>query len=66
VDTTITVRCACGWEASGPEDVVVAATVEHGRRVHNMDATRDQVLAMAIPAVESAEPAIEPSRHSPR
>jgi predicted small metal-binding protein len=66
VDTIIKVRCACGWERSGSEDVVVEATVEHGRRLHNMIATREQVLAMAIPAVESDEPVIEPSRHSPR
>jgi predicted small metal-binding protein len=55
VDTSITVRCACGWETSGPEDVVIEATVEHGRRLHNMVATREQVLAMAIPAVASDE-----------
>ena len=45
---TITVRCACGWEATGPEDAVVEATVEHGRRLHNMVPTRDDVLAMAV------------------
>ncbi len=44
----ITVRCVCGWESTGRTDDVVAATTEHGRRVHNMVATRDQVLAMAI------------------
>ena len=38
-------RCACGWEVRGPEDVVVDATIEHGRRMHNMDASRDEVLA---------------------
>ena len=45
---TITVRCVCGWETSGPEEDVVIATTEHGRRVHNMTATRDEVLAMAV------------------
>jgi predicted small metal-binding protein len=49
-DETITVRCACGWEVTGPEDIVVEATVEHGTRVHNMTATRDDVLAMAVTA----------------
>lgn len=44
----IRVRCACGWDTSGPEDEVVASVQEHGRRVHNMPATRDQVLAMAM------------------
>jgi hypothetical protein len=47
-DPTITVRCACGWETTGPEDVVVEATAEHGRRMHNMTPTRDEVLAMAV------------------
>ena len=37
-----------GWEASGPEDVVVEATLEHGRRMHNMTPTRAEVLAMAV------------------
>jgi predicted small metal-binding protein len=38
-------RCACGWEVTGSEDVVVDATIDHGRRIHNMEATRDEVLA---------------------
>jgi predicted small metal-binding protein len=38
-------RCACGWEVRGSEDRVVDATIDHGRRIHNMDATRDEVLA---------------------
>ena len=44
----ITVRCVCGWETSGSEDVVVEETVDHGRRMHNMTPTRDEVLAMAV------------------
>jgi predicted small metal-binding protein len=51
----ITVRCVCGWESTGGTDEVVAATTEHGRRVHNMVATREQVLAMAV------DPANEPT-----
>jgi predicted small metal-binding protein len=39
----------CGWESSGDEDTVVAATQDHGRRLHNMEATREQVVAMAVP-----------------
>ena len=46
------VRCACGWETSGDEDAVVAATQEHGRRLHNMDASPEQVMAMAIADTE--------------
>ena len=47
-EETITVRCACGWETTGPEDAVVVETVEHGRQIHNMVPTRDEVLAMAV------------------
>jgi predicted small metal-binding protein len=45
-DTTeYTNRCACGWEVTGPLDDVVDATIDHGKRIHNMEATRDQVVA---------------------
>ena len=57
-DAELRVRCVCGWEASGTEDEVVAATIDHGVRVHNMTATRDDVLAMAVkpePAAAEAE-----------
>lgn len=43
------VRCTCGWETQGEEDEVVAGTQEHGRKLHNMEATREQILAMAVP-----------------
>ena len=46
---TLRVRCVCGWEVTGTEDEVVPTTQAHGRQVHNMDATRDEVLAMAMP-----------------
>ena len=54
-DATLTVRCACGWETTGSEEEVVAATSEHGERVHNMRATRDEILAMAVPARDQGE-----------
>jgi predicted small metal-binding protein len=47
-------RCACGWETTGPEAEVVAATIEHGRRLHNMMATPEQVIAAAV-RVDDAE-----------
>jgi predicted small metal-binding protein len=37
--------CACGWQVRGSEDEVVEATIDHGRRIHNMEATREQVIA---------------------
>ena len=44
--------CACGWEATGTEDEVVAATMEHAEKVHNMRATREEVLSrlQSVPA----------------
>jgi len=47
-DATVTVRCVCGWETTGTEDEVVATTSDHGERVHNMRATREEILAMAV------------------
>ena len=43
-DATYTNRCACGWEITGSMDTVVDATIDHGRRIHNMEATREQVV----------------------
>ena len=57
MDSPVRVRCACGWEVVGAEDEVIDATQEHGRRVHNMAATREQVLAMAVSAGDASEPA---------
>ena len=48
----LVVTCECGFEVSGEENDVVAKTKEHGRQVHNMDVTREQVLAMAKPATD--------------
>ena len=39
-----TLRCACGWEVTGTEEEVVAATQEHAEKLHNMRATREEVL----------------------
>jgi predicted small metal-binding protein len=56
-DDALTVRCVCGWETTGTEDDVVAATLEHGERVHNMRATRAEILAMAVVTAEDESPA---------
>jgi predicted small metal-binding protein len=51
----LTVRCACGWEWAGDVESVIAATQEHGRRTHNMESTREQVLAMARPVDDAPD-----------
>jgi len=48
-------RCVCGWESTGSEDEVVTATLDHGRSVHNMEGTRDDVLARAERVPASAD-----------
>lgn len=50
--STVTNRCVCGWEITASVEEVVAATIDHGQRVHNMAATRDQVLAALAAAAE--------------
>lgn len=46
----LVVRCQCGWETTGSEEEVVETTQAHGEAVHNMKATRSEVLAMSRPA----------------
>ena len=48
-------RCACGWETSGTEAELVVATQDHGRRVHNMTPTRDEVMEMVLPTGPGVE-----------
>ena len=49
-DPVLVVRCECGFEARGSADELVPAMQRHAKEVHNMDATREQVLERAQPA----------------
>jgi hypothetical protein len=53
--TTLRLRCACGWESTGTFEELVAAAEEHGRRIHNMLPTREEIAAMVVP-VEVTQP----------
>jgi predicted small metal-binding protein len=44
------VTCECGFEARGTEEELIPLVQQHGRDVHNMLATAEQVLAMAVDA----------------
>lgn len=48
---TLTMRltCACGWQTTGQREDVYAAALDHGRRLHNMEVTREQVEEMSAP-----------------
>lgn len=45
----LVVRCECGFEVRGSADDVVSGIQGHARSNHNMEATREQVLARAKP-----------------
>jgi uncharacterized protein len=47
------VGCACGWEVVGTEEIVVPAVIDHGLRLHNMEGSREQVLANAERVAEA-------------
>ena len=47
--TELLVRCDCGFEARGSEEKLIPAVQKHGQEAHNMQVTREQVLAMARP-----------------
>ena len=46
----LVVKCECGFETRGKELELIPVVQKHGREAHNMDATPEQVLAMARPA----------------
>jgi|GEM_PF-895062 len=46
-EKTLVVKCDCGFEVRGTADEVVDAMQDHAKNVHNMTATRAQVLERA-------------------
>jgi hypothetical protein len=42
------VTCACGQQWRGTDAELVALVQQHGRDVHNMPVTPEQVMAMAV------------------
>jgi len=42
------VTCLCGWQCRGTEDEVVEQVIAHGRDVHGVESTRDEILAIAV------------------
>jgi hypothetical protein len=55
VATELIVKCACGYEIRGEPEVLVPAMQRHGRHVHNMEATADDILALARPTDDQVE-----------
>jgi predicted small metal-binding protein len=42
------VTCLCGWQCRGTEDEVVFQVQAHGRDIHGIESTREEVLAIAV------------------
>lgn len=42
------VTCICGWQCRGTEEEVVEQVRAHGRDVHGIESTRDEILALAV------------------
>ena len=49
MSTTMQLTCACGWQTTGGPDDLYEAALDHGRRLHNMEVTREQVEQMSAP-----------------
>ena len=44
------IECDCGWRFQGSDEDLIEACRAHGRDVHDMDLTDEQILAVARPA----------------
>ena len=44
------VTCLCGWRVRGTKEDVVRAVQEHGRSVHQLETSEEEVMALAVPA----------------
>jgi predicted small metal-binding protein len=52
------IECDCGWRFQGSEEELIEACAAHGRDVHDMELSREQILAVARPAeADDAGPA---------
>lgn len=45
--------CICGWQVRGTEDEIVAQVQAHGREVHGIESTREEILSIAVDVPDS-------------
>lgn len=43
------VTCQCGWRMHGTKEEIIPAVQEHGRSVHELEVSEEQVMALAVP-----------------
>lgn len=41
--------CECGWSATGTEEELIPLVQQHGREVHGLEVTPEQVVALLKP-----------------
>jgi predicted small metal-binding protein len=51
------VECDCGWTCRGTEDEIVSACTQHAREEHDMELTRQHVIAIAKPVDDGEDSA---------
>jgi predicted small metal-binding protein len=56
------VECDCGWSCRGSEEEIIAACTEHGRAVHGLELTREQVLDVVQPIPNEPEQSAGPTK----
>jgi predicted small metal-binding protein len=42
------VTCMCGWQCRGTDGEVIEQVQAHGREVHGVAATEEEILALAV------------------
>lgn len=42
------VTCLCGWQCRGTDDEIVEQVITHGREVHGIESSREEILAIAV------------------
>ena len=42
------VTCQCGWRVRGVKEEVIKAVQEHGRSVHGLETTEEEVMTLAV------------------
>lgn len=42
------VTCLCGWQVRGTDEEVVQQVISHGREVHGIESSREEILRIAV------------------
>jgi predicted small metal-binding protein len=51
------VTCICGWRCRGTDDEVVNQVQAHGREAHQIESSREEILALAHDVSDASDQA---------